>query len=180
MRRTAWLVVLGIFVVAMLVSLGAAAAGQPAPKYVELKGRDIPEHSVWRGLFYELANAQAHDRDLDYLKNHLFAALTPEELDVLLKEAAKQPQRDAECERGGKERHAALVAAETAPDQLQAAEQVWIVECRHRTLDARDRVLAALSPDSQVVVSDWVANRRQTMTSYVTEGEVEQFRQPIR
>jgi hypothetical protein len=160
----------------VIVAVTTAAAEQSkGAKIVELRGDRIPDHWVWRGMFHHLANAKTNG--LTYVLDDL-APLAPDEIEIVLREAMQQPTRDATCFKALDEKVAAMVAARDPDVEIDATQQAMKVECRQRTLDARDRVLKELSEEAQVALRQWIDARRATMTVTVAEDQVERFMLP--
>jgi hypothetical protein len=177
-RVSAAIVVLAVLV---LSSAGVAAQGPPAAKakVVVLDGsatpEAIPDHWVWRDAFYFLEMAKR--RDLAVVFERL--ALPERELAILLAEAVAQPARDEACARRIETRREALVAQGVKADALAQAFADDTLECRQRDLEARDRVLRALGPDSQVQVRAWIEEHRRTLKVTVPADELELFKRPL-
>jgi hypothetical protein len=65
------------------------------------------------------------------------------------------------------------------PDaDINAETKTIQIECRSRTLDARDRLLKTLSPEGVIALSAWIENGKTHMQVRVPKGEMAHYRQP--
>ena len=175
----------------MFAILGPAAAiaalslpalpGQATPAsnpldIVEIDGSKnpalIPEYLVWEHGFGGLAIIK--DRDMKPAMATL--ALSPRDAELVFKEAGAQATRDRRRGEHEKARREALAGAK--PAELAAALHDVILEYRWEVLDARDRLLASLSPEGQVELIRWMNERRTHITAFVPRSELDFFRQP--
>lgn len=153
-----------------------AKAGQSA--VIEISGdktpEQLPEYLVWKIGLRALAAIK---------KQNIAPAL--EELglseadgEVVFAEGRAQQQRDKECFERQERLTTMLKAAEAKPERIVADTRAIVIECRWATLDAKDRMLAALSPDAQAAVVAWVLNQRSQINVSVHKADLEFFRQP--
>jgi len=52
------------------------------------------------------------------------------------------------------------------------------LECRRRSLDIRDRLLAGVRPEASVAIAAWVENLKTAVEISVPKRELAHFRQP--
>ena len=52
------------------------------------------------------------------------------------------------------------------------------LDYRREMLDARDRLLAAFSSDSQVALFNWLQERKASVTAFVRKPDLERWRLP--
>ena len=176
-----------VFVLVFGVGLGAASseardAGQRATTVedavVEISGEktpeQLPEYLVWRvGLRALAAIKKQNIRPaLDEL------GLSDAEGDVVFAEGRAQQERDKECFARQERLTAMLKAAEAKAERIVSETRAIVIECRWATLEAKDRMLAALTPDAQAAVVAWVLNQRSQINVSVHRTELEFFRQP--
>lgn len=138
----------------------------------------IPEWLTWEHGFMTLAGWKGRDSGFNH---DLKAELTPAEFEALQREADGQFDRRARFE-------AKTVALRTKLDvdsgRKEAAEafdvQVFDLELAYRreVLAARDRLLQALSADSQAVVQSWMNELKHDMTARVLKSELARWRMP--
>jgi hypothetical protein len=134
----------------------------------------LPEYLIWRNAFDILSKAIASNRKLvlDSLK------LASNDLQVTLKEAASEGVREQEC-KNKQDRVIEQAKTENLPkDKFNERLNVVVLACRYEVLDAKERLMTALTPDGRVEVERWVYQRRKGMTVYVQKHELEFFRKP--
>jgi hypothetical protein len=93
-------------------------------------------------------------------------------------EGRAQQERDKDCFERQERLTAMLRAAEAKAERIAAETRDIVIECRWATLDAKERMLAALSPDAQMAVVAWVLNQRRQISVDVHRADLEFFRQP--
>jgi hypothetical protein len=64
--------------------------------------------------------------------------------------------------------------------EINAKNQAIQIECRWRTLEERDRLLKALSPEGVTALSSWIEDRKANIQVRVPKGEMAHYRQPRR
>ena len=67
------------------------------------------------------------------------------------------------------------VASDTEVNEKQRAVQL---ECRRRSLEIRDRLLAGVRPEASVAIVAWVENLKARVEISVPKRELAHFRQP--
>lgn len=145
---------------------------------IEISGEktpeQLPEYLVWKIGLRALAAIK---------KQNIAPAL--EELgvseadgDVVFAEGRAQQQRDKECFERQERLTTMLRAAGAKQERIASETRAIVIECRWATLDAKERMLAALSPDAQTAVVTWVLNQRRGINVSVHRADLEFFRQP--
>jgi hypothetical protein len=64
------------------------------------------------------------------------------------------------------------------PDALARQVRALTLECREATLQARDRVLAALNPDAQLALIEFVESTKAGTSITIARSELARFREP--
>lgn len=139
----------------------------------------LPEWLVWEHAFMQIAMLKGKETSITLA---LKEGLSAEEFDLLEQEALAQDRR---LEKAVKE-------AEPLQEQFKKRDpndtklmsslndqmQDLNVRYRHTTLDARDRVLQALRPESQQVLWSWLGEIRASIVARVSKRELERWRAP--
>jgi len=178
------LVVLGV-----LVSLGARAApvqtpakNPPPPRVSELPESEqlridgsknpelIPQWSAWGFMFRLIANGPGA------LPREVHLLVTKEQTALVLKEAQALQIIDRACMQRAA-RFNALLGTES-PASLDAKLRALTVECRVATLKARDRVLAALSPEAAAVLRQSVEETKATTSTTIAKKDLARWLEP--
>jgi hypothetical protein len=173
----------------LLATLAAAALeaqktwvdvkGDPLPKgMIRIDGAKtpelIPQWLLWREAFLTLALTKPPPSGFW----EPLEALTPEESDLLYRECLAQRERNAQLEKIILPEQKRLEAAgEDWPvvmQKLQALEEQW----RWTILEARDRVLNGLSPESREVLLNEIDSYRRDIASVMPEADLEHFKRP--
>lgn len=145
---------------------------------IEISGEKTPEHLpeylVWKVGLRALAAIK---------KQNIVPAL--EELglseadgEVVFAEGRAQQERDTECFQRQERVKTMLRAGAAKPERIASETRAIVIECRWATLDAKDRMLAALSPEAQTSVVTWVLDQRRKINVSVHRADLEFFRQP--
>jgi hypothetical protein len=175
---TRWLPLAAMLGTAPLAS--HAQQSTPFNDYVEISGKKnpelLPEWLVWKHVFMTISSARADN--LRGFTKDFDESFTPSELRALYDEADAQARRDQQYFDAMDRTKAQL--DQRGVDFKAAANELFEVELRHRqkVLDARDRVFAALSPESQVILGRFAEETRSSISSLVPRSELEQFRRP--
>jgi hypothetical protein len=149
-----------------------------ADAVIEISGaktpEQLPEYLVWKVGLRALAAIK---------KQNITPAL--EELglseadgEVVFAEGRAQQERDKECFERQERVTTMMKAAEAKPERIALETKAIVIECRWATLDAKERMLAALSPEAQTSVVNWVLNQRQQINVSVHRADLEFFRLP--
>jgi hypothetical protein len=160
------------------------AAPQRAPAkavddaIVEISGEktpeQLPEYLVWKTGLRALAviKKQNIGPALEEL------GLSEADGEKVFAEGRAQQERDKECFERQERLTEMLKAAKAKPDRIATETRAIVLECRWATLEAKDRMLGALSPDAQAAVVTWVLNQRRGINVSVHHKDLEFFRQP--
>ena len=139
----------------------------------------IPDWAAWEDGFSTLALWAGKDNGFTH---DLREALAPAEREVLDREAAGQQGRRAQAQRD--EQATRAEAARVDPkdrahmDALNVRVREATLRYRRATLDARDRVLAAISPTAQGVLQQWIDDCRSALVIRVPKSELAWWRAP--
>jgi hypothetical protein len=149
-----------------------------ADAVVEISGEktpeQLPEYLVWKiGL---RALAAIKKQNIGPALEEL--GLSEADGEVVFAEGRAQQERDKECFERQERLTRMLKAAEAKPERIASETRAIVIECRWATLDAKERMLAALSPDAQTAVVTWVLNQRHQINVSVHRADLEFFRQP--
>lgn len=127
----------------------------------------IPEWYIWETFFRQLHTAGT-------IPSALNLAVSEERfLRMELEQYAKsnqQCQKDIESLRP-----LVGVASNTEVNEKQRAIQL---QCRLRSLEIRDRLLAGVRPEASVAIAAWVENLKSRVEISVPKRELAHFRQP--
>ena len=163
-------------------SVEASDAGQRAKAVddgvVEISGEktpeQLPEYLVWKIGLRALATIKR--RNIVPALEEL--ALTEADGELVFAEGRAQHERDKECLERQERLTTMLRAAEAKAERIATETRAIVIECRWATLEAKDRMLAALSPDAQRAVVAWVLNQRSQINVSVARADLEFFRLP--
>lgn len=163
-------------------SLEAWDAGQRAKgvddTVVEISGdqtpEQLPEYLVWKMSLRALAAIKK--QNIEPALEEL--GLSEADGEVVFAEGRAQQERDKECFQRQERMTTMLRASAAKPGRIAAETRAIVLECRWATLDAKERMLAALSPESQAAVVAWVLEQRRKITVSVPRAELDFFRQP--
>jgi hypothetical protein len=134
----------------------------------------LPEYLVWK--FGLRALAAIKKQNITPALEEL--GLSDAEGELVFAEGRAQQERDKECFERQDRLATMLRAAAAKPERIAAETRAIVIECRWATLDAKDRMLAALSPDAQTAVVTWVFNQRRNINVSVHRADLDFFRQP--
>jgi hypothetical protein len=145
---------------------------------IEISGEktpeQLPEYLVWKiGL---RALAAIKKQNIGPALEEL--GLSEADGEVVFAEGRAQQERDKECFERQERLTTMLKAVEAKPERIASETRAIVIECRSATLDAKERMLAALSPDAQAAVVTWVLNQRRQINVSVHRADLEFFRQP--
>jgi hypothetical protein len=152
---------------------------QASPKTIRIDGSEwpdlIPDHCVWRNNFLRLSEIKKQGGEADVAYD---LPLSKADADALYKEAALQPQRDAECDKRMIGRREELRQQNATPETTARALDAITIDCRTKDLDAADRVMDALTDEGRTTLAAWIEKRRRAIVAFVAEGEMETFKLP--
>lgn len=168
-------------VIAGSATLSGQTPSQPSPKNpfviappserLEIDGSKnpelIPEWYIWETFFRQLHTAGTIPSAL---------TLTASEerfLQMQLEQYAKSNQRCQKDIEGL--RPLVGIASNKEVNEKQRAIQL---ECRRRSLEIRDRLLAGVRPEASVAIAAWVENLKARVEISVPKRELAHFRQP--
>ena len=139
----------------------------------------IPEWLAWETAFTLLQGW--HGRDNGFTHD-LRESLLPHEWELLEQEGLAQNTRQARREQRAA-KWAQKYPYETTTDPAvvaKANDEAFAIDLDYRRemLDARDRLLAAFSSDSQVALFSWLLERKASITAFVRKPDLERWRLP--
>jgi hypothetical protein len=170
-------VVVGL-VGAVLVARGSAQPVKlpPPSDYVEIDGsknpQDIPEWDAWLAAFRVLSIANRKGS----IAVPASLGLSDADLRLVFAEAAEQDKRNRVCEERV-ERLRPLLGKEKV-EVINERTRTLQLECRWMTLQARDRLLEALSAEGRTALAAWVSEQKAAMRVMVPKAELEHYKQP--
>lgn len=169
------LVLCGVY---LLIFVGQTTAG-PTNAWIDIDGKKnpemIPQYHVWNAALRYIDGGPTRDgRKL--IPTVLQDALSADEANALLSEAAAQVNRNTVCE----DRVLKLIPLKTAKNQAEIRRRNDDInmECRWEVIRGRDRLLQALSAAGQVALSNWVESFKLGLTITVHRDHLAQFRLP--
>jgi hypothetical protein len=127
----------------------------------------IPEWYIWETFFRQLHTAGTIPSALNLT--------TSEErfLQMELEQYAKSNQR---CQQDIERLRPLLGVASNA--EVNDKQRAIQLECRRRSLEIRDRLLAGVRPEASVAIAAWVENLKARVEISVPKRELAHFRQP--
>ena len=128
----------------------------------------IPEWAAWEDAL-RIINGGSRQLPSDVLIH----TKKPEE-ELILRESDGQRKRDADC----KARLLALTPGSDKPDVLTEKKQAIRLECRRQALHARDRILAAVSPEVRTAVLEFVDSVKRATRVDILRRDLAFFLQP--
>jgi hypothetical protein len=130
----------------------------------------IPQWRTWWYAFVVMAGG------LKQVPSLVLDHLTDTEEALLLKAAEEDAENYALCE-ARVMKLAPLLQTDAARTLNEKTREINL-DCRRQTLQLRDRVLAALSPDGQAALTRWVESNKAFMKESVPKRELAFYRQP--
>jgi hypothetical protein len=152
----------------------AEGQGTPPLEIVQIDGRKnpelIPQWSAWGYVFRVLSGGPRS------LPSSILPHVTPAEQTLIMREADGVQKIDAACV----DRHRKLLADRSArkPDDLDKDVRELTLECRWETLHARDRLLAALTPDAAAALTAFVESTKVGTSLSIPRKDLARFREP--
>ena len=160
----------------LLVGSARQQAGSAQDEYMDIDGSKnpelIPEWLVWENSFRLLAIAR-RDGSVEVPAT---IGLSDAGLAAVLKEAERQPDRDHACEQR-LERMRPLLFIEKV-EVINEKTEALQIECRTATLQARDRIFRALSPEDGTMLIAWVNEGKRGIRARVRKADLAHFRRP--
>jgi hypothetical protein len=127
----------------------------------------IPEWYIWETFFRQLHTAGTIPSALN---------LTTSEERFLQMQLDRYAKSNQQCQKAVESlRPLVGVASNTEVNEKQRAIQL---ECRGRSLEIRDRLLAGVRPEVSVAIIAWVENLKARVEISVPKRELAHFRQP--
>ena len=173
-------------IIACVISSGVSLAAQappqqPSPKNpffivppserLEIDGSKnpelIPEWYIWETFFRQLHTAGTVPTAL---------SLSADEERVLRMELEQYRKSNQQCQ-SDIERLRPMLGVAPVKD-INEKQQAIQLECRRRSLDIRDRLLAKVRPEASVAITGWVENLKTGIEISVPKRELAHFRQP--
>ncbi|HUF67505.1 MAG TPA: hypothetical protein VMM79_02550 [Longimicrobiales bacterium] len=163
----------------MALGSGAVPAQAPSgdstpPEILRIDGGKnpelIPQWSAWGFAFRVIAGGS---RELPSVVYHV---VSKDEAAMLLREADAIQKIDKACLERGLKLHSSLARTDTAV--LDARLRELNLECRRRTLDARDRVLEALNPEGAAALIMFVESTKRDTSISVPRNALARFLEP--
>jgi SMC interacting uncharacterized protein involved in chromosome segregation len=139
----------------------------------------LPEWLVWEHAFMQIAMLKGKDTSITLA---LKEGLSTKEFDLLEQEALEQDRRLEKAVKEAEPLQEQFKRRDPNDGKLMASlnDQMQELNVRYRrtTLDARDRVLQALAPESQQVLWEWLGEIRASITARVSKRDLERWRAP--
>ena len=154
----------------------ATDLSMPPSGMVEVDGAKtpelLPEYLIWTHGLSGLSTIK---------KNNIVPAieslgLSASDASLAFAEGERQDERDRRCADRTRPIMEAMRGSQAA--KIEAALRPEILKCRWEVLDAKDRLLAAMSPEGASALTAWILDGRRTIKAYVVKTDLEFFRQP--
>jgi hypothetical protein len=160
-----------IVLVAMQAQDGTPRFVIPPPsEMVHIDGRKnpemIPEWAAWEFAFRVIAGGSRQ------LPTDVHRHVSKDDAALIVAEAVENQKRDKACQ----DRMVRLYAR-LQTESADKTREIQI-ECRWQTLYARDRVLAALQPEGQAALAQWVESTKETTQVTVAKRELAHYQRP--
>jgi hypothetical protein len=172
-----------LVLVATLVTQAAPAGVNKQAETLTVVGAtqpaQIPEWLVWEYSFTLVKQWQGKDSGFTH---DLRESLSPGEFELLEKEALAHAAREARREvRGARlmEKYPNTATADPAI-LAKANDEAFAIDLEYRReiLASRDRLLQALSTESQSALMNWVVENKVAITAYVHKSDLIRWRSP--
>ena len=172
MRRICVLV--AVIVVAVTAHVPAQAPS-PTGEVVFIDGSKnpemIPEWRVWGYAFRVFSGGRRE------LPTSVWFLVSKEETQRIMKEADAVQKSDADCAERAMRTHGLLKNGES-PKAVDAKMHAITVECRWKTLHARDRILEGLNPEARIALIKFVEDCKQGITVTVPKSGLARYLEP--
>jgi hypothetical protein len=153
-------------------------AQQAAIDIIEINGRTnpelIPEYVLWEFGFGGLALIKEKNMTVAIDSLGLSAA----DLALVWKEASLQRDREEQSMTRQRRQRELSKAQGASQQELTAALQKIVLDYRWSVLEARDRLVAAMSAEGQASLLAWMELRRSSIMASVVKSDWEFFRKP--
>jgi hypothetical protein len=154
----------------------SAQAGRsaPEPETMFIDGAKnpelIPQWSAWGYVFRIISGGPRE------LPSVVHAVVSPDERAMIIKEADAVQAIDKACHGRLLEQHTILGRGNL--EKLDARLREITVACRQKTLDARDRILAALNPEAASALSMFVESTKEGTSLTIRKRDLPRFLEP--
>jgi hypothetical protein len=130
----------------------------------------IPQWSAWGYAFRVFAGGPRQ------LPTSVLEHVTRAETTFVMAQADRVQRVDAECQA----RLLKMIAGRGAdkPDELDRKVRALSIQCRTRTIEARDRVLAGLNADAQTALIAFVESTKAGTSLTLPKSQLARFREP--
>lgn len=160
----------------VLVHPGSVLAQSTAstPEIIQIDGSKnpelIPQWSAWGYAFRVFSGGPRQ------LPTSVFEHVTPGEQTLIMKEADAAQQFEAQC----LVRHRKVLESRGSKSNIELDKDVraLTLECRRATLDARDRILANVSPEAQTALIAFVESTKAGTSLAIPKKDLARFREP--
>jgi hypothetical protein len=153
---------------------GPLAAGLQEPEVVDIDGSKtpelIPQWSAWGFAFRVIAGGSR------LLPSAVHAAVSKDEAEMVQREADAMLLFAKGCESKVSELRARV--GRERPEALDRQLRDITLECRRRTLDARDRVLNALNPRAAAALMQFVESTKSGTAFSIRKKDLPRFLEP--
>ncbi len=134
----------------------------------------FPEWYVWEMVFKKVARGAAHPKT----PLHQELGISERELILLEQERGLFENYEKDLEQKLRNTSAALKAKGTSEDEVRNATHEHNMEYRFKILDARDRVIRALSAESNTALRAWINRELIGTKVYLTGRAAKVFHMP--
>lgn len=160
-----------------MMAVSAQASGQPPSSSVDMVHIDgsknpelIPQWNVWAFTFRIIAGGTKQ------IPTPVLDHLSEQEAALVLKAAEEDEATTADCQKKILAMRP-LLRTEKAEVINQKTRELQL-ECRQRTLDTRDRLLASLADPGRNALSEFVESMKSGMKVSVPKKELAHYRHP--
>jgi len=131
----------------------------------------IPQWYVWGYAFRVFSGGRRE------LPTSIWFLVSKEETQLVMKEADAVQKSDADCADRAIRTHGLLKKGESLKS-VDVKMHAITVECRWKTLQARDRILDGLNPEARIALVKFVEECKQGMTITVPRGGLARYFEP--
>ena len=127
----------------------------------------VPEWYVWETFFRQLHTAGTIPSALE---------LTTDEERLLQMQLDRYSKSNEQCQKDIESLRPLLGVAPIK--DINEKQRAMQLDCRRRSLEIRDRLLAGVRPEASVAITAWVENLKTKIEISVPKRELAHFRQP--
>lgn len=131
----------------------------------------IPQWHAWGYAFRVISGGRRE------LPTSVWYLVSKEETQLVMKEADSVQKSDADCAERAIRTHGLLKKGESLK-AVDAKMHAITVECRWKTLHARDRILEGLNPEARIALIEFVEDCKQGMTVTVPKSGLARYFEP--